>query len=290
VLAARETVVQVVPALVAALQADTAQRAGQRVTAQDDPERRPGHLRVERDAQSEGDSAAPQDHDDDFPGDEPDAAEPSRTAEAHDARRMRPSYRELTRALHDAGQHAALQELALGRRILLVAPSPHASLDDTARLVAHLLWTNASGIGQAHAYRARGELPAAKHGDDGWHHWRMHRERGVNDEPRLVMSHTAAPKKAPAARNRSAAPLLSVHMAAAGSSSPSRPIADARSAWLHLLDVQRLVHDMGTQWSVLLVWSAAPVDDVAPAQNSPHSPNAPTAPNAEPGTSNAEIA
>lgn len=260
----RETAIPVVPALVAGLHADTTRRTDprrtdhKRVKRREEDERRqrhaPAHEYTEPDA---GDDAAPSPADARLPAT---ADSQDDVPQAHVSPR-RPSYRDLTRVLHDAAQHAALQELALGRRVLLIAPAPHASVHDTTRLVAHLLWTNADGVGQARAYRARGELPGeAPPAGNGWYQWRMHRERGTNDEPKLVPSHVAAPK-AGAAEHRPTAPMLTVRINAQGAAQPpARPIADHRAAWLHLLDRQRLLHDLGTQWSVLLVWSDLPVD------------------------------
>jgi hypothetical protein len=169
---------------------------------------------------------------------------------ADDACRL---FRVLTRWLQSLPGHDALvAELAQRRRVLLVAPFERLSAPAGA-LQVFLLGPHARGPGAAFAYRGRG---AAAWQADGatapaLRQWRVHREGAGDARARLVATRSIA-----LAREAMATPMLSIRLAAAALPPPLR---DMHDAWLDVIDAQRLLRDLGTQWSVLVAWSAQAV-------------------------------
>ena len=175
------------------------------------------------------------------PADQPPAAVPRR-APADAAAAL---YRRLVLALQAGAPPAGLSELALARRVLLVAPG--AATGPTNELVLHLLWIGPRGIGRARRYAARGTPASGGAAASGWRQWRLHRDVDRHGQARLVVSAAAS---APAAAG------LGVRLA--GAVLPP-PLNRGDAAWLDVIDTRRLLHDLGHQWSVLLLWAPHPV-------------------------------
>jgi hypothetical protein len=162
-------------------------------------------------------------------------------------------FRRLWRHLQTAPQHSALAasaDLAQRRRVMLIAPSARPGAAP-AELEAHLLGSDAQGIGRAASYRARGALAAAA-ADAGaaWPQWRAHRDATLNALPRLVVTRSMVLRPAPSPG------ALSIRLSPTAQAPPLR---DAQTSWLDILDVRRFLHDLGTQWSLLILWSPHPL-------------------------------
>jgi len=161
-------------------------------------------------------------------------------------------YRRLVQALQAGAPPAGLQELALARRILLVVPTGAPAL--AHRVALHLMWVDPRGAGRARRYAARG---AAGAGDavaqGGWRIWRLHRDLDRHGEPRLVVSTTPSGGAGPAVNVRLAGVVL------------PPPLGAGSAAWLDIIDTRRLLHDLGTQWSVVLLWAPGRIDSAAAA-------------------------
>lgn len=198
------------------------------------------------------------DHDDDDDG----AGEGGRDADPAPTPPTRPlrrdasgAYRALVKILEAAGQGDALRELARGRRLWIVGPRPATPRDD---LELVLLWADARGMGRVQRYRARGRRAAGDADTPGWGAWRVHRDVSAHGEALLV-----AGRALPAALRAAKAPRPLLLRLAPGRR--SAPLCDAATAWIDLLDAQRLLFDLGEQWSVLLVWAPDALDAAAAA-------------------------
>lgn len=148
-------------------------------------------------------------------------------------------HRRLVRLLQSGAPAAGLHELALTRRLLLAAPWP--TTRPGHELALHLLWTDARGIGRARRYRARGAVAAS-----GWQQWRLHRDVDAHGQPLLATGGSV---------HGDSPPRLAVRLA--GVVLPAPP-QTAGHAWLDVIDTRRLLHDLGLQWSVLLLWAPDP--------------------------------
>lgn len=143
---------------------------------------------------------------------------PALTPEPDDAASLR-------RRLVEAGQHGALRELSLGRRVLVLLPrAGHGR--------AGVLWRDAGGRDQVQWFALRWRnRPAAARSD--WLAWRVRREQRPDGRPRWVDSPPCP-----------GAPRL----CCAGD-----PPETAHREFVELGEPRRLVRAMGTQWSVLAV-------------------------------------
>ena len=153
------------------------------------------------------------------------AAEP-----VHDA--ADPGYRELSTMLFSAGQHAALRELELKRRVLLIVSAESPS-SVAASVRVHLMGLNAQDRGRVQAFRARwwsGGVAA-------WSQWRLHRDGEPAGAPRLC-------SRSPSPRSAALPCLLRL-----GPQPPS--LIDPGGACLDVADVQRFKAALGSQWSLL---------------------------------------
>ena len=177
------------------------------------------------------------DHDPISSGTTPRVAAPAATSAA---------YRRLSQVLADADQVDALRELARSRRVLIASPRA-AAVEGSPALVLDLLWTDARGARRVQTYRARGAR-----GSDiapAWRAWRLHRDAGADGQPRLFAG------KGLDAASRAVGPLaLRLTQVRAAPS-----LRDSTAPWIDLLEMRRLLHDMGGQWSLLLVWSPQPM-------------------------------
>jgi len=148
-------------------------------------------------------------------------------------------HRRLVRLLQSGAPAAGLHELALARRLLLAAPWPTARPGD--ELALHLMWIDARGVGRARRYRARGAVAA-----NGWQQWRLHRDVDAHGQPRLATGGSVLGDSP----TRLVVRLAGVVLPA--------PLESDRQAWLDVIDTRRLLHDLGLQWSVLLLWAPDP--------------------------------
>lgn len=138
--------------------------------------------------------------------------------------------------LQRAGQHAALRELALGRRVLIVVPQRAAS----AGSVPAQAWLLSSR--RVVPFAARWWPGAALVADAGWLPWRVFRD--------------GAPMLENGLRSRSSATACRLRL---GGQAPR--LADVDVAGLHIADRLRFAHALGAQWSLLVL--AATVNTVA---------------------------
>ena len=238
----------VVPTLVNSLQGQVARGPEHRAWQDAAPQRRQRRSRhplAHADAEGDGE---PEDERDAAPGDacrwpsdslaSPPAAAPEASA----------AYRRLSSALIEAAQSDAMRELARARRVAIVSPRASAA-GGSSELALHLLWADARGVGRVQTYRARGgraDTDATRH---AWRAWRLHRDADADGQPRLVAGKGLATAS-------TAFGALAVRLAP-GRLAP--PLRDPSTSWIDLLEVRRLLHDLGGQWSVLMVWAPQPV-------------------------------
>lgn len=166
------------------------------------------------------------------------AAHPSGTAGNALAAGAAPAYAHLAATLAQAGQHAALRELELGRRVLLLMPAPGESLQ--ARV--HLLGVDRTSVGQVQSFGARwspGPWAQAASGPSTWSHWRLHQEAGRGLWPVL--------QTAPSARGQGARACV-LRLGAQPAT-----LQDARIACLDIADATRFMRMLGPQWSLMVV-------------------------------------
>jgi hypothetical protein len=169
-----------------------------------------------------------------------------RAAAPHPGRDEPAVYEAIVAALHRAAQTEALRELTHQRRIWIVSPrSQRAS--ESRELVLRLLGSDASGAVRVRAYRARGERAACERATALWCVWRAHRDVGADGEPRII----ARPGR-PARLGQGIGGALALRLSAGRLPAP---LPDANTSWLDMLDVQRLLADLGRQWCVTLVWA-----------------------------------
>ncbi|HUG22607.1 hypothetical protein [Piscinibacter sp.] len=152
-----------------------------------------------------------------------------------------PGYRELSTMLFSAGQHAALRELELKRRVLLIVPAEAAGLGAVSARV-HLMGLDAQDRGRVQAFRARWWSAGAA----TWSQWRLHRDGEPAGAPHLC-SRSPSPQSA-------TVPCL----ARLGPQPPS--LIDPVGACLDVADVHRFMAALGGQWSLLALlfspWAA----------------------------------
>lgn len=179
-------------------------------------------------------------------GEEAQAFEPIQ--EGMPASSANPGYREIAHLLHAGKQFAALRDLATQRRVLVLCAVPTKGVSMTTAvgrekpldqaLRAHLLWTDAQGVGQIRSFSARWSGRCTPMADPGvWWGWRCHREqteKGIYMRPRRDQAH-----QWPAIRLTGAVDV--------------DPTAEAAAGRLDLVDTRRLLHLMGTQWSLRVV-------------------------------------
>jgi hypothetical protein len=144
-----------------------------------------------------------------------------------------PGYRELSTMLFAAGQHAALRELDLNRRVLLIVPGA-AAAGTGAPARVHLMGLNAQQRGQVQSFRAQWWPSSA----GVWSQWRLHRDGELGGAPRLC-------SRAQAPRPAGAVPCL-LRLGPQPAS-----LIDPGSACLDVADLQRFRLTLGGQWSVL---------------------------------------
>ena len=151
-----------------------------------------------------------------------------------------PAYGHLTAALAGAGQHAALRELELGRRVLLLMPSR----GEPTHARVHLLGLDRSAVGQVQSFSARWSPAGLDGRADGWRHWRVHQEMSRGRWPVLQSSPSARSGGDPACMLRLGAQPATLH--------------DVRTACLDIPDGSRFLRTLGSQWSLLMVLAAEP--------------------------------
>ncbi|MBW8829724.1 MAG: hypothetical protein JF606_09895 [Burkholderiales bacterium] len=150
-----------------------------------------------------------------------------------------PDYTTLRQWLVDGEQHAALRELDIQRRVILIVPSEaQARRHATARM--HLLSPHGADAakvgGDARSFAARWWQGHGARSE--WTAWRLHREAGIAGPGRLQSRHPSPmPKDACALVLR------------LGSAPPS--LLDTVNACLDIADQHRFQQALGSQWSVL---------------------------------------
>jgi hypothetical protein len=164
-------------------------------------------------------------------------------------------------------------ELRQRRRVLLVSAAGSTAARSAWLTVELLMPATRAEDGRAAAYRARGLLACTSAEQQAWPHWRVHRES-------LGVAPDAAGRAAPARLVAARAPLF-VAAGAGTASGPGPqpgggvsvrlctavlppPLREADTSWLDVLDARRLLADLGTQWSCLLVWP-----DTVPRHSTP---------------------
>ena len=169
-----------------------------------------------------------------------------RVAAVHPGRDEPAVYEAIVAALHRAAQTEALRELAHQRRIWVVSPrSPRAPESRELRL--RLLGSDAAGAMRVRAYRARGQRAACEREAASWCAWRVHRDVGADGQPRIIARPVRAARLGLGIGGTLALRLSAGRLPA--------PLPDAATSWLDMLDVQRLLADLGRQWCVTLVWA-----------------------------------
>lgn len=154
----------------------------------------------------------------------------------------RHSYRTITRWLHDGQQRAALRELALQRRVLVLQPLARDVVwaQSWRPLCAHLLWVNVQGVGQVRDLTARW-WPALDVPPSGqaraWLSWRCHREQ-TDQGVLLRLSRARQP----------GAPLIRL-----SDEAPGRAGLALGRGILHLTESRRLLALLGMQRSLQMV-------------------------------------
>lgn len=137
----------------------------------------------------------------------------------------------------------ALAELARRRSMLLVAPPGPGQRG----LQLAGLGFDRRGQPICHRWAVRGAPAATDTGRD-WLFWRVRREG--DDGQRPVLS------ARPTTPRQTAASGLVLRATATVLPAPLRP---ASHAWIDVLEPQRLWHDLGAQWTLLLAWSPRPL-------------------------------
>jgi|GEM_PF-4169363 len=150
-----------------------------------------------------------------------------------------PDYTTLRQWLIDGEQHAALRELDIHRRVILIVPSEaQARRHTTARM--HLLLPHGADLakagGDAHSFAARWWQGNGARSD--WTAWRLHREAGIAGTARWQSRHHS-----PMPRGACALVLR------LGPAPPS--LLDTVNACLDISDQHRFQQALGSQWSVL---------------------------------------
>lgn len=213
---------------------------------EDTPDRRSGRQALGAD---DGPTEGGEDRDEGMDGQHAQAASAPDRTEGHDGVEGRGSpgdrfsYRMITRWLHDGRQWAALRELAMHRRVLVLQPLSRADAAGPRSCIplrAHLLWVDVHGVGQVRVLAARwwsapGTPPTGR--GRSWLNWRCHREQ-TDQGVRLQPSRTQP----------SDAPLIRLSNDCQERYGPV-PWRDA----LDLPDARRLLPLLGTQWSLQMV-------------------------------------
>ncbi|MFD1711536.1 hypothetical protein ACFSF0_13020 [Ottowia flava] len=156
-------------------------------------------------------------------------------------------YRALHVWLQANDQAALLRELALGRRVLVLAPPDKTHL----RLIGHMLWPEAADDpGKVHAAGARGRawplaarwsatLPA----DLDWRHWRL--RQWVDGEGRWQVAASQPDRHTP-------------RLVLAGDAHDDTPVAVGE--YITVVEPRRLRRLMGRQWTMMVLRVPVPLD------------------------------